>query len=792
MYLKALEIQGFKSFPDKTVLSFGEDMTAIVGPNGSGKSNISDAIRWVMGEQSSKALRGGKMEDVIFGGTAVRRQQGFAEVSLVLDNTDHIFPMEESEVMVTRRYYRSGESEYYINRRSVRLKDVNELFMDTGLGREGYSIIGQGRIDEILSVKSADRREVFEEAAGISRFRHRKEEAERKLERTQENLVRITDKIDELELQVEPLRTQSEKARKFLVLRDELRGLEISLWLEQLENIRAGAIKTLSDYENAVRQKEEAQGAVEALYAAAEEHAAQMRDKDVEAEGVRFQMMQREADANGLENAVAVLRANIQNNLENRDRIQRELEQQEGRADSIGAQIAERKERLEALVGELDTLAAELSAKQGEAEEAVRSAGTLAGELEELRRQEREHILSSYSYLRYHSECCGLRQYACRSKGTFYLTGWVPAAAVPEIEETLARFPNLSCVADTADDVRHAKPPTKLKTCFLGRVFQPFLEMYGLPAYNEKDPSLFMALTYCLFFGIMFGDLGQGLCLALIGLVLARWKGMWLGGIITCCGLSGALFGCVYGSVFGFEDILPGFKIMEETTFAGLGVVSNVLLLLVLSICLGVFMLLLVMVINILNGIRQKNYEKILFGPNGAAGIVFYAGLLTAAVSTLAFGVNLFTPAYVLPVLILPLVLMLLREPLSHLLAKNPHWREFSVGEVLGTGFFELFETLLSYLTNTLSFMRVGAYAITHVGLMLVVHMLAGLAGGVGGPAGILILVLGNAFVMGFEGLLVGIQVLRLEFYELFGRFYDDGGIPFVPKKIDYAARTNG
>ena len=385
-----------------------------------------------------------------------------------------------------------------------------------------------------------------------------------------------------------------------------------------------------------------------------------------------------------------------------------------------------------------------------------------------------------------------LRQYACRSKGTFYLTGWVPAAAVPEIEETLARFPNLSCVADTADDVRHAKPPTKLKTCFLGRVFQPFLEMYGLPAYNEKDPSLFMALTYCLFFGIMFGDLGQGLCLALIGLVLARWKGMWLGGIITCCGLSGALFGCVYGSVFGFEDILPGFKIMEETTFAGLGVVSNVLLLLVLSICLGVFMLLLVMVINILNGIRQKNYEKILFGPNGAAGIVFYAGLLTAAVSTLAFGVNLFTPAYVLPVLILPLVLMLLREPLSHLLAKDPHWREFSVGEVLGTGFFELFETLLSYLTNTLSFMRVGAYAITHVGLMLVVHMLAGLAGGVGGPAGILILVLGNAFVMGFEGLLVGIQVLRLEFYELFGRFYDDGGIPFVPKKIDYAARTNG
>ena len=378
MYLKALEIQGFKSFPDKTVLSFGEDITAIVGPNGSGKSNISDAIRWVMGEQSTKALRGGKMEDVIFGGTALRKQQGFAEVSLVLDNADHIFPLEESEVMVTRRYYRSGESEYYINRRSVRLKDVNELFMDTGLGREGYSIIGQGRIDEILSVKSGDRREVFEEAAGISRFRHRKEEAQRKLERTQENLVRITDKIDELELQVEPLRLQSEKAKKFLILRDELRGLEISLWLDQLEKLRAGAIKTLSDYENACRQKEEVRQAVEALYAAAEDISAKMRDKDVESEGVRFQMMQREADANGLENAIAVLQANIQNNLENRDRIQRELEQQEGRADSIAAQITERQARLELIETDSARLRSDLEARQEEARLASQSVGTIA------------------------------------------------------------------------------------------------------------------------------------------------------------------------------------------------------------------------------------------------------------------------------------------------------------------------------------------------------------------------------------------------------------------------------
>ena len=246
MYLKALEIQGFKSFPDKTVLTFGEDITAIVGPNGSGKSNISDAILWVMGEQSSRALRGGKMEDVIFGGTEKRKPMGYAEVSLILDNSQHIFDRPEAEVMVTRRYYRSGESEYFINKASCRLRDVNEMFMDTGLGREGYSIIGQGKVDAILSVKSADRREIFEEAAGISRYRHRKEEAERKLDHTADNLLRISDKIEELELQVEPLRVQSEKAKKYLVYRDELRGLEISVWMEQLDRLRESSRKPRS------------------------------------------------------------------------------------------------------------------------------------------------------------------------------------------------------------------------------------------------------------------------------------------------------------------------------------------------------------------------------------------------------------------------------------------------------------------------------------------------------------------------------------------------------------------
>ncbi len=385
MYLKALEIQGFKSFPDKTVLTFGEDITAIVGPNGSGKSNISDAIRWVMGEQSTRALRGGKMEDVIFGGTAKRKQTGYAEVSLVLDNTSHLFDMEESEVMVTRRYYRSGESEYYINRRSVRLKDVNELFMDTGLGREGYSIIGQGRIDEILSVKSADRREVFEEAAGISRYRHRKEEAERKLERTDENLVRINDKISELELQVEPLREQSEKAKKFLVLRDELRGLEISVWLDTLERIRANNIKLEADYQEAVRRREEVKVAQERAYAAAEKYSEEMRAKDVEADRLRFEMQGQQAKANELESAIAVLKSSIQHNLESAQRIQADLEQQEGREGSLSEQIEQRKTRLAEVERQLEEGRTALASKSQEAEEAARSAGTLAKELEALR-----------------------------------------------------------------------------------------------------------------------------------------------------------------------------------------------------------------------------------------------------------------------------------------------------------------------------------------------------------------------------------------------------------------------
>ncbi len=389
MYLKALEIQGFKSFPDKTVLNFGEDITAIVGPNGSGKSNISDAIRWVMGEQSAKGLRGAKMEDVIFGGTEQRNQVGFAQVTLVLDNTERIFPaLEEAEVAVTRRYYRSGESEYYINRQSVRLKDVTELFLDTGLGREGYSIIGQGKIDEILSTRSSERREIFEEAAGISRFRHRKEEAERKLERTEENLVRINDKISELELQVGPLRDQAEKAKQYLILRDELRVLEISVWLENLDALKLSARKLEMDFRAAGKERDEARAALDALYAEGERFGEEMRQKDMEAEQVRGEAGELDAQAKDQSAAIAVLESTIAHNQENIDRAQTELVESDSRAGGLAAQSAQEKERAGDLSKRLDALNTSLEALLEKARTAAAQAGGQQSEAEVLRGRE--------------------------------------------------------------------------------------------------------------------------------------------------------------------------------------------------------------------------------------------------------------------------------------------------------------------------------------------------------------------------------------------------------------------
>jgi len=388
LYLKALEIQGFKSFPDKTVLNFGKDITAIVGPNGSGKSNISDAIRWVMGEQSSRSLRGSKMEDVIFGGTEQRGQVTFAQVTLVIDNTEHIFPLDETEVSVTRRYSRSGESEYYINKQAVRLKDINELLMDTGLGREGYSIIGQGRIDEILSVKSADRREIFEEAAGISKFRHRKEETESKLKKTEENLVRINDKIEELEQQVGPLQKQAETAKRYLILRDEMSHLEISVWLENLDNIRTNAIKLENDYAAAKLELEQARQAVQEAYAAEERFSEQTRENDLAQEEIRQANAVLEGQISDKQARVAVLRSDAQHNRSSQQQMQQELQEQDQRTESLQQQIRGYEQQLQQMDEEMQQLQQQLEGLLEQARRAADRMGDADARVEALRGQE--------------------------------------------------------------------------------------------------------------------------------------------------------------------------------------------------------------------------------------------------------------------------------------------------------------------------------------------------------------------------------------------------------------------
>ncbi len=388
MYLKSLEVQGFKSFPDKTLIRFGDDITAIVGPNGSGKSNISDAILWVMGEQSTKTLRGAKMEDVIFGGTQKRAAVGFAEATLTLDNSDRALPYDSDEVMITRRYYRSGDSEYYINRQSARLRDINEMFMDTGLGREGYSNIGQGRIDEILSLKSADRREIFEEAAGISKYRHRKEETERKLAHTEDNLMRIGDKVSELELQLEPLRVQSEKATKYLALRDELQGVEVAVWMDRLEKLSADAKKAEEDYASAAFVLQQAHEDLEKLYQSTEQMSAQLRHQNGAVDTLREQVSLLEGVHQQIDGQIAILRSTIEHNTENIRRNQEDLQGQEDRSSGISVQMDQANARIAEIDAVLTQKAAELDSLQKQLMDMTADAQGITRQFMQLRTRE--------------------------------------------------------------------------------------------------------------------------------------------------------------------------------------------------------------------------------------------------------------------------------------------------------------------------------------------------------------------------------------------------------------------
>ena len=360
MILKALELQGFKSFPDKTALKFDKGMTAVVGPNGSGKSNISDAVRWVLGEQSTKNLRGSKMEDVIFGGTDIRKALGFAEVTLRLDNKDRSLSADEDEVAVTRRYYRSGESEYKINGKTVRLKDVNELFMDTGLGRDGYSIVSQGKVADMVSAKSRERRDMLEEAAGISHFRYRRTDALKRLSQTEENLVRLRDILSELEGRVEPLRIQSEKAEKFLVLANKKKELEISLWLYTLDNLKSSLRDQEHRIDIASSQYNSAEEELQKIEADIETVIQETRDKTCEIEDIRRGMSQFDEQMADISSKIAVGENTIDLNNQSIERIKRDMDSAAGERSEIQSQISEIAEKVEALLKSIEEKREEL------------------------------------------------------------------------------------------------------------------------------------------------------------------------------------------------------------------------------------------------------------------------------------------------------------------------------------------------------------------------------------------------------------------------------------------------
>lgn len=344
MILKALEMQGFKSFPDKTVLEFNKGITAVVGPNGSGKSNISDAVRWVLGEQSTKTLRGSKMEDVIFSGTDVRKAKGFVEVTLRLDNTDRSLNKDSDEVSVTRRYYRSGDSEYLVNGESARLRDVNELFMDTGLGRDGYSIVGQGKIADMVSPKASERRDMLEEAAGISHFRYRRGDAIKRLAQAEENLVRLRDILSELESRVGPLKAQSEKAQKFIVLAGERKNLEIGIWLNTIDKTGEKMRDQEHKIEIAEASHKEAQDELSKIGEMIDKAADGTRDINIKLEEIRNSASGFEEKLSDIDSQIKVAENSILHNNETIERINRDKAAENETEQNIDAAVSAARE----------------------------------------------------------------------------------------------------------------------------------------------------------------------------------------------------------------------------------------------------------------------------------------------------------------------------------------------------------------------------------------------------------------------------------------------------------------
>ncbi len=385
MYLKKLELQGFKSFADKTVLEFKPGITAVIGPNGSGKSNISDAIRWVLGEQSVKTLRGSKLEDVIFAGTQVRKPVSFAEVTITLDNQDGKLPIDYQEVTVTRRIFRNGESEFFINRNQCRLKDIVELFMDTGIGRDGYSIIGQGRIDEILSTKSEERRHIFEDAAGIVKYRTRKEEAEKKLENTKQNLLRINDIVLELETQLGPLKEQSEKAKQYLDYRENLKHLEIGLFISNIGKNKEKLVEISKQLEEVLAQTEDENGKLSSLNSDKELIRSETEEILSEIEKLQEESFNEQNNIEKTNSDINVKKTTIEHNLATIENFKNDIEALKNKIEELKKEVEDRMLRKERLANDKQKFENELKEKEEELAKLSENLSEDAKHIEELK-----------------------------------------------------------------------------------------------------------------------------------------------------------------------------------------------------------------------------------------------------------------------------------------------------------------------------------------------------------------------------------------------------------------------
>ena len=386
--------------------------------------------------------------------------------------------------------------------------------------------------------------------------------------------------------------------------------------------------------------------------------------------------------------------------------------------------------------------------------------------------QAKENILMYYSKIRCLHDTFELRRFSGHTGESFLLSGWVPTADIPDFTLRINDLNGVSVVVEAADATPYS-PPTKLKNRAVFKPFEDFVKLYGLPDYNEFDPSPVFAISYMIIFGLMFGDVGQGAMMIIFGLLYYLLTKKTFGKIVAMLGVSASIFGFVYGSIFGKEHIIKGFvSPFEKINF-----------MLISSVCIGAVFITVAIIINIVNGVRQKNFEKMLFSPNGAAGFIFYWAVIIGVVMIFGFGKNVFSIWYILAFIAIPIIMFFLKEPLSHLLKTKRKWRpETSNGDFVIESSVEVFDIMLGFITNTISFIRIGAFALSHAGMMLVVYILSDMAG----HASIPVMIIGNIFVTAFEGFIVGIQVLRLQFYEMFSRYYDGQGVEFNPATIKY------